>query len=458
MKKQATKKEKELSTRICKHGLTTGFCAYCNPETETEPETESSNNDTTPKPETMTTEVWELLNSKPKTEPEPETVTMQAYKIILDSINKSRKRVDKVVRGTLVEKVSKETYLETKPTWEPLELVNETMIKVLENRVSPWCFESPENLVRYLRGAVRKRLITIQQELIEQPISFYESPETLSVPDLSNELSTFKKDLFEMVLNAKRKNDKPLLNAKEKELFIAFYETGETPKEIATRTGENYDSIRVEISRINKKMGTLPLKDYFNACIVSPNPTYFPKHSTDTSDIRVCNISPLKRFRITKETKDLELFRVESLEHLKYQKKHNAGTIKTLATSDYRQPEPHKTPWVDYDSKTIWDLWNCSPVFNKWVSTGRNAGFVMETYSTLWVEKRNRKTLAFKRQPLVERVAFRGKEFNRTRNQLNPDKKPYTKKDKIKRLSTLALNRGNIPYYRTLQTYLSTLI
>lgn len=454
MKNETSKKDKGQVN--CKHGLTIGFCAYCNPnpkqEPETEPETTETETTETPK---MSKEIWKLLNEPSTKTTEPEPVTIQAYKIILESIKRNRKRVDKVVRGTLVEQETKETYLETKPAWEPLEFTNDVMIKVLSNKVNPWCLETPENLVRYIRGSIRNKLINIKQEMVEQPLSFWESPETLETPDISNEVSTFKKDLFEMVLNATRKNGKPLLNDKEKNLFIQYYGQGKTYSEIATETQGNVDSIRVELSRINRKMGQLPLKDYFNATFCSPSGVYFPHVSTDVSDVRTCNIAPLKRYRITKDIKDLEMFRQESLDHLKYQKKHGCGTLTTVNPKDYVKPEPWK-PFGILDSKTIWDNWKTTPVYNKWFSTGRNGGFTMHTVSTLWVEKRNRKPLGFKREKTVERVVYRGKSFDRNRNPING--KPYTKKDRIKHLATLALNRGNIPYYRTLQGYLASMI
>jgi DNA-directed RNA polymerase specialized sigma24 family protein len=359
------------------------------------------------------------------------------------------------LEGGLLEVETREVCLETKADWEALDLIHETMIKALNGQVSPWAFETPANMVRYLRGAVRKRLIQIKQDLIEAPVSLWEAPEALEAPDLENEVSIFKTDLFNYIRGATRKNGKALLSEKEKGLFETYYKEGLTLKELAEKAGASIQTVGKDVSRLNKKIGALPLKDYFNAPFVSPSGAYFPRHKADLSNLIITNLAPLKRFRITKAPEDLEAHRRASLEALKAHRKEGAGFLRAVSPSDYKAPAPWVSPYTmkEGEAKRLWALWVSSPAFGVWYETGRNGGQALEYTKPLIVEKRD-KHLAFKPLTLWERIMFRMKETTRP---LSFDLKPFTKRDKIIRLITKAYNRGNYPYVKTLKTYLETL-
>lgn len=519
----------ELAKRsgLCKHGLTSIFCGLCNPETETDGETgETGETETQEGP--SRSEIMDLLNRPSKdpldlskvemdrtyyndktskglimrdplqkriTETERETL-FNAYDLVIKDLERGRRKTDKIKKGHkvietvktktgetkrerildgLIEVNTRETVLTSKGDLDPLDLLNEIMVKLIERpeTLSNWPFETVSNMVRYIKGSIRKRLITVSQEVFN-PVSFFDgdgetetetetgrtetvsldglSLDGLQIPDRTETDRTFKRDLFAYCINAKLTNGKDLYSKKEKGLFVRYYVKGETLSEIAERLNRPLGSICKEVSRLSKKLGRLPLRDFYNSQFVSPSGVYFAKHKMETDPLRTVSLSGLKKYRVSKDPRDLERFKRDSRDVWSYhQKTLWTSNLETISPSDYERPDlSFKDPFKSFNSRDIETLWSLSPVYNKWTETGRNKGYSMEVISPLICERPQK----IKTETVSNMVYWRGSLRSRPRDSRG---RLQDRLDLLLITISKQMENKNLYYVRRLKEYMETL-
>ena len=195
-------------------------------------------------------------------------------------------------------------------------------------------YRSIKNMEVFLKGSVKKQLITIDQK----------AENFISYEEVSEKGLLKKTDLFnEVILTAKRKTGKPLFNDIEKQLIIDYYIEGKSKSEIAIAQGKKgskqklFNHTKRQLEKVNTKILTLPIKGQYGFIEVDGIPS---KHKVNMyPDFIMTKLSALRKYRRTKNIKDLDRFKKESKRSLNEQKTFEAGKISNVKKEGYKKQE-----------------------------------------------------------------------------------------------------------------------
>jgi ribosomal protein L20A (L18A) len=219
---------------------------------------------------------------------------------------------------------------------DALQDVTEKVINLLHtqaDKAQAWEYQSPENMVCYMKGSIKKRLINITQEKESQLLSY----ETITENSQGIEHIETKPDLFRSILDAKNKAGKEVFTDTQKTLIDDYYILEKTFDEIGLKQGVTRQAIIKKIKIINTLIAAMPIREIYNDTfrleITSPyrHDYNYITGQTVYDIIEPANISLLKKYKRTKEEKYLDQWQ-EASAHIqaRHLKKGADSNVKTL--------------------------------------------------------------------------------------------------------------------------------
>ena len=234
---------------------------------------------------------------------------------------------------------------------DALQDVTEKVINLLHtqaDKAQAWEYQSPENMVCYMKGAIKKRLITITQEKESQLLSY----ETITENNQGIECIEIKADLFKSIIEAKNKAGKEVFTDTQKTLIDDYYIQGKTFDEIGLKQGVTRQAIIKKIKIINTLIAAMPIKEIYNEAfrleITSPyrHDYNYITGQTVYDIIEPANISLLKKYKRTKEEKYLDQWQEASsnvqARHLKKGADSNVKTLPVNTPLNNGKPKRYK--------------------------------------------------------------------------------------------------------------------
>jgi predicted DNA-binding protein YlxM (UPF0122 family) len=168
-----------------------------------------------------------------------------------------------------------------------------------EKTLNDFEFKNVANMKIYLKGAIKKGLLNVKQEINNYVLSY----ETITTID--NEIVKFENEkAFNQIMDYKNSKGKDIFTLAEKELFKCHYMNDMKNGEIANKLNFNLSTIGYHLKKMHEKLYRLPIRELYDTKFVFAEPksnySFWPENDILT------NFAPLKRYRRTGKDKDLE--------------------------------------------------------------------------------------------------------------------------------------------------------